>query len=80
MADIEIYDIDIKDNWSAQQKDMFAHLEILTMRIIQKNKDITSNLGADYSTVYMTYATFGDASQDMFHKVCSLAKDYIFEV
>jgi hypothetical protein len=80
MEDIEIYDIDVKDNWSARQKDMFAHLEILTMRIIQKNKDITSNLGSDFATVYMTYATFGDASQDMFHKVCSLAKDYIFEV
>lgn len=79
MRDIEVYNINIQDDWNPQKRNMFAHLEVLSMRVIQKAIDITSNLGSDYVTVYMTYATFGDVANKMFHQVCSFAKDYNFD-
>jgi hypothetical protein len=79
MADIEIFDITPQGEWTTQKKNMFAHLEALTFRILQKGQDITSNLGGDFTAVYMTYGLFGKVANDMYHKVCSLAKDYNYD-
>lgn len=80
MSDIEYYDINPQDNWTSKQKEMFAHLEVLSMRVIQKGKDITSNFGSDFTTIYFTYGMLGDPAHNMFHKVCQLAKDYDYDM
>lgn len=67
------------EEWSVQKKNMFEHLDILTFRILQKGKDITSNIGDDWTVVYMTYGIFGERASGWYHAVCQLAKDYEFE-
>ena len=79
MEDIDIEDINQQDGWTVAEKNMFSHLEVLTARILGSGKDITSNFGGDWVTVYMTYGKFGDDARDWYHKVCAVAKDYEFD-
>ncbi|MDR6565483.1 hypothetical protein [Chitinophaga ginsengisegetis] len=77
---IDIFEFDPMADWTVEKKNMFAKLEVWTFRILQKGKDITSNLGEDFFVIYMTYGLFADKAHEIFHKVCSLAKDYDFNV
>lgn len=65
--------------WSVEMKKMFEHLDVLTFRVLQKGKDISQNLGADWTTLYMTYGLFGERARKLYHAVCGLAKDYDYE-
>jgi hypothetical protein len=74
--DIDILDINQSDNWPVAKKKQFEHLQVLTVRIVQKGVDITSNLGADWFTIHMTYGMFGVGARAHYHQVCQFAKDY----
>ena len=78
-GDIEIYSVDPQDEWPVEKLNKFRHIEILTTRILQKGKDITSNLGEDWVTIYMSYGLFAEKAHSLYHKVCALAKSYDFD-
>lgn len=78
---IEIFNISPADNWPDQKKKLWANLQLLTQRILEKGVDITSNFGSDYFTIRYTYAMFAQATEaeTLFHKVCALSKEYSFD-
>jgi hypothetical protein len=79
--DIESLNISPTNDWSADKKRFWDHLQVLTSRIIDKNIDITSNLNSDYYLVRMTYAAYAEDknANTLFHKVVSLAADYNYD-
>jgi hypothetical protein len=78
---IELINISPSDNWPDQKKRLWANLQVLTQRIIEKGEDITSNFGSDYYHVRYTYALFAQAAEanQLFHKVCALSKEYSYD-
>lgn len=78
---IELLSISPTSNWSNQKQKMWAHLQLLATRIIEKNIDVTSNLGSDYFTIRYTFAIFSEAENcnTLYHKICALAADYNYD-
>jgi len=76
---IDLIPIDPTANWTPEKKRMHEHLQILTARILEKQIDISSNLGSDWVTIALTYAIFGDQENANYHKICGLAKEYDYD-
>jgi hypothetical protein len=79
--DLDILSLNPIESWPPEKKRMWERLQILAPRIIEKQVDITSDLGSDFFTIKMTFALFAQAKEanTLYHKVCALAPSYNYD-
>jgi hypothetical protein len=79
--DLDILSLNPIDSWPPEKKRMWERIQILSPRIVEKQVDITSNLGSDFFTIKMTYGLFAQLPEanTWYHKVCALAEAYNYD-
>lgn len=77
----DILSIDPTDNWPSTKKVQWERLKVLTDRIIENGKDLTSNLGSDAYFFKFTYAAFAEdpLANTLYHKVMAMANAYNYD-
>ena len=80
-VDIDILNVDPTSSWPNEKKKYWERLQILAQRIIQKEVDVTSNMGKDHYHVACTFAYYAQdkRANQLYHQVSQLAKDYDYD-
>lgn len=75
--EIDIIGIDEHENWPTSKRQNYEQLQIVTRRIIEKNKDVTNGFTEDLLSVVLVYAQYGTKeAKEMCWNVCKLSPKF----